>query len=69
MIEGRAQFSDVSKLGHRDLKVTIFHLFCRAEDKENQDRIVTQLDQPSKTPQKWNQKIWAIDRPYKITDA
>ena len=41
MIEGRAQFSNVSKLGHSDLKVTIFHPFCRAEDKENQDRNIT----------------------------
>ena len=48
MIEGRAQCSDVSKLGLIDLKVTIFHPFCRAEDKENQDRSVTQLGQSSK---------------------
>ena len=60
MIEGRAQFSDVSKLGLRDLKVTIFHPFCRAEDKENQDRSVPQLDQSSKTRQK-NQDLTEVN--------
>ena len=64
MIEGRAQCFDVSKLGLSDLKVTIFHPFCRAEDKENQDRSVTQLDQSSKTRQKLNQNICKIDWSY-----
>ena len=64
MIEGRAQCFDVSKLGLSDLKVTIFHPFCRAEDKENQDRSVTQLDQSSKTRQKLNQKICKIGWSY-----
>ena len=60
MIEGRAQCSDVSKLGLRDLKVTIFHPFCRSEARRTR-RIKTEASHSWINPQKpaWKFRMWS----------